>query len=111
MDNGYMPSCRNCGQYVYLGCVEGIVGDWRHWTTKAICCDDTETIFADPVKGDNRIYGPIVQCKVTAATVNYPCNQYCDRACEPGSEEVITADMEWRYVGTLEPITRWEDCV
>lgn len=43
--------------------------------------------------------GPIVQCKVTAATVNYPCNAIaggpCDPACAPGSTAMPTLKGEW----------------
>lgn len=43
-------------------------------------------------------FGPLVQCKVTAATVNYPCNTLggpCDPACAPGSTATPTLRGEW----------------
>jgi hypothetical protein len=42
--------------------------------------------------------GPLVQCKVTAATVNYPCNTAggpCDPACAPGSTAKPTLSGKW----------------
>ena len=37
----------------------------------------------------------LVQCKVTAAGVNYPCDEQCDPACAPGCTDTPTTAAEW----------------
>lgn len=51
--------------------------------------------FIDNVRITKVEPGPLVQCKVTAATVNYPCGDPCDEACAPGSTATPTLKGEW----------------
>lgn len=46
---------------------------------------------------------PLVQCKITAAGVNYPCDDRCDPACAPGSTEAPITPAEWGRPLTLPP--------